>query len=225
MIEHASVIDQLGLPFSIRRGEYIEIVSFVLNGERFRLVMDQPRWLTRDGALTVSLWAGINRIYSVSFCLSDDADGRTAYVGGHQGTRNPDALAQNREHTKAAHGLRPCDFVFELFRMLLPSMGVTALKCVANGFRYQLTRRGMRTIGFTSTIQRNYDDTWLERGGILGDDGFFTVPLHYLRKETAEIKPNKRSLYANRYAMLDELDSQINAALRTQLPVLSHKPA
>lgn len=224
MIEHCAVIDRLGHPFDINADQYVEIVTFELNGEPCRLMLDRPKWLAYDGMLCVSLWAGLDRVFSISFCLSDRPAGRTAYIGGVQGYRSSSALEQNRILTKAAHGLRPRDLAFELFRMTIPRMGVTRLKGVADAWRYQLTRRAAMTIGLHDKVQLDYDGIWQSRGGELGDDGFYRVPIAYSRHDMADIPARKRSMYKRRYAMLDALQAQISEALQQPCVVHTHDP-
>jgi uncharacterized protein VirK/YbjX len=224
MIEHCAVVDKLGHPFDIFGDEYVEIVKFDLDGEPCRLMLDQPKWLACDGMLCLSLWAGFDRVFSVSFSLADGEDGRTAYIGGIQGQRSSDSLDHNRILTKAAHGMRPRDLAFELFRMLTPHMGVTQLKCVADAWRYQMTRRATMTIGLNDKVQLDYNDVWESRGGVLGDDGFYLVPTAYSRHDIADIPTKKRSMYRKRYAMLDDLESAIGLALQAPCVVHCHAP-
>lgn len=222
MIEHCMVVDKLGHPFDIDGDQYIEIIKFDLDDEPCRLMLDRPKWLNCDGLLCLSIWAGLHRVFSVSFSLSDDADGRTAYIGGIQGHRSDDALDHNRILTKAAHGMRPRDLAFELFRMIIPHMGVTQLKCIADAHRYQLTRRASMIIGVNDKVQLDYNEIWESRGGEIGADGFYTVPIAYTRKDMAEIPAKKRSMYKKRYAMLDELQTKIIEALDCPFVVHSH---
>jgi uncharacterized protein VirK/YbjX len=221
MIEHCAVIDQLGHPFDINGDQYVEIIQFELDGEGCRLMLDRPKWLGCDGMLCVSLWAGLDRVFSVSFSLSDSGSTRTAYIGGIQGHRSGDALEQNRILTKAAHGMRPRDLAFELFRMMIPRMGVTELKGIADAHRYQLTRRARMTIGRNDKVQLDYDEIWDSRGGVLGEDGFYLVPIHS-RRDIADIAAKKRSMYKRRYAMLDELQAAIVAALAQPCVIHTH---
>jgi uncharacterized protein VirK/YbjX len=226
MIEHCAVIDKLGHPFDIGGNDYVEIMRFELDDDSCRLMLDQPRWLECDGMLCVSLWAGGDRVFSISLCLSDDEAGggeavRTAYVGAIQGRRSEGALDQNRALTKAAHGMRPRDLAFELFRMLLPHLGVTQLKCVTDASRYQMTKRAMLTIG--DKVVLDYDEVWESRGGVPGTDGFFAVPIAGQRRLIDDIPSKKRSMYKKRYALLDQYQSDIADALGGTFTIHRHK--
>jgi len=225
MIDHCAIVDELGHPFTIDRSHYIEILTFELDGEPCRLMLDQPGWLASDGLLCVSLWQGAVRVFSISFCLSTSPSGRIAYVGGIQGQRSAAALEHNRMLTKAAHGLRPRDLAFELFRMLLPAMGVTQLECVADAHRYQMTRRARITIRWNDKVQLDYDETWESRGGLRGNNGFFRVPIAYARRDISEIPSKKRAMYKKRYALLDDLQLGITTAMQGTLSIQVHDSA
>ncbi|MDB5578003.1 MAG: hypothetical protein JWR80_3179 [Bradyrhizobium sp.] len=220
-IEHCEIIDQLGHPFNLGSDDYAEIAAFRLGEDECRFMLDQPIWLGCDGLLTASLWVGIDRVFSISFCLSDAPGARTAYVGGVQGRRHAGSLEQNRALTKAAHGMRPSDLAFELFRSTLPHMGVTQLRCVSNASRYQKTRRAHLTIAADDQVMLDYDELWRGRGGVIGDDGFFVVPAHRQERTVEEIPARKRSMYRQRYAMLLSFEETIAAALRSR-PTLGH---
>ena len=222
MIEHCRVIDELGTPFKLGAHEYVDVFGFDLMGEACRLTIDRPVWLQCDGLLTASMWVGDHRTVSISFCLAAVRGNLTAYVGGIQGRRHPDALAQNRALTKAAHGARPNDLTFDLFRALLPTLGVTNLKCVANTNRYQKTRRALLTIGSDDNVSLNYDELWLGRGGTMGADGFFIVPIEALERNYADIPPKKRGMYRQRYALLRQLEAKAKAAFQSPLPISRH---
>lgn len=223
MIEHCAIIDKLGHPFGICGKQYVEILSFKLEDEPCRLTLDQPTWLDSDGPLCISLWVGFDRVFSISFCLSDGATGRTAYVGGIQGRRSEQALDQNRALTKAAHGTRPRDLIFEFFRMLLPHLGVTQMKGVADGSRYQLTKRAMLTVGTNDKALSDYDEIWESRGGVLGQDGFFVIPVAISRRDISDIPAKKRGMYKKRYALLDQIQADIASALQSGTTVQLHR--
>lgn len=222
MIEHCAIIDDLGHPFDIHGDQYVEVVSFDLDGEHCRLTLDRPTWLDSDGMLCVSLWAGPDRIMSISFCLSDCPIGRTAYIGGIQGRRSEQALDQNRAMTKAAFGLRPRDLSLELFRMLTPYLGITQIKGVADASRYQLTKRLMLRIGANDKVLLDYDDIWESRGGVRVDGGFFLIPVATSRRDADDIPAKKRCMYKRRYALLDEIEADIASAFRQKMIVRNH---
>lgn len=222
MIEHFAIVDGLGHPFNIGTDQFVEIIAFDIGSQRCRLMLDRPSWFDCDGLLTMSLWVETHRSFSISFCLSESEDGRVAYVGGIQGRKDIEALEENRVLTKAAFGMRPRDFTLELFKMLLPKMGVTHLKCVSDANRYHMTKRAMLTIGTRDRVLLKYDEVWCDRGGRLGADGFFELAIERRDRETGDIPARKRSMYAARYALLDRLNAAINEAFNAALPAFVH---
>jgi len=221
IIEHCAIVDRLGPPFDISGSQFAEVIAFQLGDSRCRLTLDTPGWLACDGLLSASLWVEFDRMFSITFCLSD-RDERTAYVGGIQGRRGSGVLDQNRALTKAAHGMRPKDLAFELFRMLLPRLGVARLKGVADGFRYQKTRRAMLAISADDQVQLDYDEMWESRGGSPGEDGFYLVPVQRQPRDPCDIPARKRSIYARRYDFLNRLNEAVDAALETNLAIKLH---
>lgn len=223
MIDHCTVVDRLGHPFNLLTRQYFEVMSFALGDNQCRLMLDRPAWLECDGLLTTTLWVGIDRIFSISFCLSDAGGLRTAYVGGIQGRRHSSSLEQNRSLTKAANGLRPSDLAFELFRMMLPRLGIDALKCVSNSHRYQKTRRALMTISNDDQVLLDYDALWTGRGGISSHEGFFDVPVRRTDRDADDIPARKRSMYEKRYALLRTLEVAIIAGLNSPVPASLHR--
>ena len=222
MIDHCAIIDRLGHPFTLSGDQYVEIIGFDLGDQQCRLTLDQPAWFGCDGLLTATMWVDIHRLFSISFCLSDQGAQRVAYIGGLQGRRGDDVLAQKRGLTKAAHGMRPRDLAFELFRMLLPHLGVTRLKCVTNANRSQMTMRALQSISTRHQVLLDYDELCESRGGRLGDDGFYTIPVIRLERESADIPVRKRAMYNRRYVLLRQLADNIASALRQGLPIRRH---
>ena len=62
-------------------------------------------------------------------------------------------------------------------------------------------------------ISFNYDGMWAEADGRPAEDGWFELPLREVRRTREEIKPNKRPLYARRYALFDQLQAAVATGL------------
>jgi uncharacterized protein len=56
-----------------------------------------------------------------------------------------------------------------------------------------------------------YDEIWAERGGAAMNEAWWEIPL--IRPERDDIPAKKRALYRARYAMLDDLDAAMGAAV------------
>lgn len=221
--KHFAVIRQASLPLLLEPNQYLDLFSFELGEHSCRVMLDQPSWLLRDGLLTISLWVGIDRIFSMSFCFSDRVGERVVYVGGIQGRRHATSLDLNRTLTKAAHGLRPRDLMFELFRVFSENMGARRILCVSNATRCNTTHLE-RIASDASAPLLNYDEVWRDRGGVPGLEGFFRIPIARRIRSEAEIPARKRGLYAKRYRFIEQLQPAMAAALSSPLQVKTHEP-
>ena len=57
----------------------------------------------------------------------------------------------------------------------------------------------------------NYNEVWLEHGGVALSNGFFEVPAIARHKDMSEIPTRKRAAYRRRYLMLDKLALDIKS--------------
>jgi uncharacterized protein len=225
LTDHFDIVERLGPPFSMKPFDYVNLLHLDMIGERYRLTLDQPGWLMRDGLLTLSLWDGVDRIFTLSFCLARQRGELVAYVGGIQGRRDDAALDRYRELTKAAHGVRPRDLLIKLFRMVCRAAAVDRILCVSDDIRYQKSRYFL-LYGAEPQIDASYDQAWEERGAIRRDDGFFELPLQRVDRAAEDIPARKRAMYRQRYAMLEQLQQELSAAIANRLfAVKSHDVA
>jgi len=175
-----------------------------------RVAIDQPRWLMREGQLVINLFMAETRIYSLAFSLFQEADGQfVAVVGAIQGSgcKLNDARDEYRKLTKAAHGMRPRDLLFEVFRMFCARMGVADIVGVANEFRHH--RHWYFAYG-PKTFPTDYNEIWADRGGIRINEMFYRFDPYRKQRPLEEIRPNKRAMYRRRYQMLNSLSEQLN---------------
>ena len=148
-----------------------------------------------------------------SFALSFEHGeaGWIGYVGAVQGRKGGDEETIKLA-TKAMHGLRPKQFMVFLAQEIARSLRVKILYGVGNAIH--VFRAGQhKFIKTKRDITFDYDELWLEAGGTPADDGWFQLPEKHHRRGLEEVKPNKRSMYAKRYAMLDDLSRQIRTSL------------
>ncbi len=195
--QHCRIVERLGRPFDVAPGEYVDLLQLTMIAPGIRLMVDQPRWLLRDGLLAVSLWEGDQRMFSLSFTLGDGDDGLTAYVGGIQGRHGADSLERYRALTKAAHGLRPRDLLIDLFRLACRQTGVKCIWAVSNGTRFQQSFY-YRYVKRADEVTLDYDAIWTDRGAVLRPDGWFDVPLDVQVRDPSEVSPKKRGMYRAR---------------------------
>lgn len=215
IIAHYQAIDALGPPFDFGGDERLVLADLGELMPGLRLVLDQPVWFLREGGLTLNLFIDSFRAFSIAFSFRREADGRlTAWIGGIQGRNRDDMLETYRNLTKLIHGLRPRDFLLEAFRMLCRRLEVSELWAVSDAARHH------RHPYFRGAVKSstNYDEIWLDRGGVAVDKDFFQLPLAKERRDEATIKPNKRPMYRRRFELLDALEAEIGERLPTVQP-------
>jgi uncharacterized protein VirK/YbjX len=211
IVDHCRTIERLGPDFDMAQDAEVEILDLSQLGSGYRVVLDQTRWMLRDGQLVLNLMHGDERLFSMAFCLSSSSGRTIAYVGALQGRQEEGVLDTYREFTKLAHGLRPRDFTIDVFRLLCQAIGVTQILAVSDKTRTAGVAR-ISTKAQFEKVKLSYDEAWREKGGVLGQDGFFELPVAPARRSEAEMG-KKRAMYRKRYDMLD----LIQAALADRL--------
>lgn len=178
-----------------------------LSDDTFAMI-DYSPWLAREGHLTLSLFKGDFRAFTVAFSLFDWPD-TELFIGGIQGRNDDRILNLYRDLTKEFHGVRPRDLMLELLRLFALRIGVTALVAVADNnkiSRHPYFRK-------KGTLGLNYDEVWQERGGSRIADTHFALPLVGTRRDLNEVAAKKRSMYRRRYEMFDEIEASLPADL------------
>ena len=210
---HYDAVDAAGQLLNFPVDATLTLLDLAEITHGLRVAIDQPRWLMREGLLVINLFMAETRIYSLSFSVFQEANGQlVAVVGAIQGSgcELDDACGEYRRLTKAAHGMRPRDLLFEVFRMLCVRMGVADIIGVANEFRHH---RHSYFANGPKTFSTDYNEIWADRGGIRMNEMFYRLDPYRKRRPLAEIRPNKRAMYRRRYQMLNSLNEQLNKNL------------
>ena len=161
----------------------------------------------KEGELSLLLRLSDGRVAAMSsFTFDRKPDGNHVMrIGRIQGVKDHELL---RTLEKAMHGLRPKSLMLFACQEFSRAFGVKEIFGVSNA--YQVYKRkvlipipGLRKLSF------DYDSFWSEAGGMLEPDGWFCLPPSLEKRTLSEIKPNKRSMYKKRYAMLDNIADQI----------------
>ena len=150
----------------------------------------------------------LGAISSFAFSLERLPLGWTCCIGALQGRKGGDEETIKLA-TKAMHGLRPKALMVFVAQEIARSLRVSGLLGVSNAI--QVARS--RSIGPAKMILFDYDELWREAGGERQPDGWYRLPLKGEQRLAEEIKPNKRSMYAKRYALMDGLSRQIRTIL------------
>ena len=216
IIGHYSVIDSLAIPLLFSVEERLVLVRLDHVRPGMALVLDQPKWFLREGGLTMSLFLGPFRAFSISFSLYRTAAGHlVTTIGAVQGRHCEEALSIYRDLTHTLHGLRPRDFLIEMLRIVCRFLKVDELVAVSEAARCH------RHPYFKGTFMdsQNYDAMWEDRGGRTQGPDFYTLPLAPARRDLATVKPGKRSMYRRRFDLLDGLDADVCRHLPHLRPV------
>ena len=171
----------------------------------------------KEGELVMTVFADElgGAMTSVAMSFQRQSDGTLAcHIGAIQGHESLDSF---RATTKAMYGLRPKSLAVFAAQEVARSLGAKAL--FGAGSRIHMYRT--KCLFYLPNVHRvlfDYDTFWTELGGTLQQTGWFQLPLATDRRTKDEIKPNKRSMYAKRYAMMDELSLQVSRVLSGFVP-------
>lgn len=202
---HYDVIDQLGPPWRFKAGDKLVLSDLSALYPDLRLVIDQPLWFMREGGVVINLFVGDFRAFSLAFSFFRTPEGRLqAVVGSLQGRNRDGALDLYRDLTKALHGLRPRDMLFEVFRMICRAVGVADIFAVTQAHRHH-----QHPFFGKKDLSPDYDAIWQDRDGTPVDAKLFSFDVAPELRDIETIKPKKRSLYRKRFAFLEELEAQI----------------
>jgi uncharacterized protein VirK/YbjX len=201
---HLDVVEKIpGL--KVAGDEKIVFVDLKSLSDDAHVILDYSPWLAREGHLTLSLFKGHFRAFTVAFSLFNHPE-TEMFIGGIQGRKSDDdILTLYRDLTKDFHGVRPRDFMLEMLRLFAVSSGVQRIYAVAD--EYRISRHSY--FGKNETKGLLYDNVWLERGGTRVAKTHFELPLIGTRRDLSEVAAKKRAMYRRRYQMFDELAASL----------------
>lgn len=166
----------------------------------------------REGELSISVICPTlgGELASIAFSYEQTPGGLVAYAGGLQGGlgANPASI---KTSTRSLHGVRPKSLAIHALQWYLSSVGVSRLLAVRDSRQMSNKKHMIKTRW--NRISFSYDEAWAESGGAVLDQSWYELPLNPRLKTRDEIKPNKRALYARRYAMYERLKAMISAKI------------
>jgi hypothetical protein len=163
-------------------------------------------------AVTLAVPEKGGRICSLSFALEWQENGLALFAGYVQGI-NEGEEGLMKALGKAMHGLRPKALVVFAAQEVARALGAREIYGAGNAIQVH-RRKHLIHLSWAHDLTFDYDSFWRELGGVPAFEGWFFLPRKAKPRSREEIKPNKRSQYAKRYAMQDDLSLQIKAALR-----------
>jgi len=187
----------------------LEIASLNAGGNTYAVRLRYADQFEKEGELTLELLDPQGaRVYCASFNLIQLHNGHLgAVIGCLQGPhlQSGDTQALIKQMTKVLHGLRPKALMITLVQMLCGALGVQRLFGVRNsGHVYHCILNKRRR------VKMNYDATWAEMGGLMSSH-LAEIPVQPHHRRPDEIKTHKRSQYARRYAVMEDLQAQIGS--------------
>lgn len=188
---------------NVASGRSLELTRFCAGDDILRVIIDRPKWMRPEGEIAISLFYGIDRIYTAMFLLSGTAEHMQLIVGNVQGDgRN--RLELYRQITKTMHGIRPRDLLLDILIMLGAAVGCREILGISD--------EAHRSAYWLSQAKKlsTYDEIWLEHGGVKDvGSGFFHLSSRIEKRPNEEIPARKRALYRRRYQFLDDLQLKI----------------
>lgn len=200
--EHYNAIEDLKFKIAFPLDGALKLLDLTNVYKGFHIVLDQPKWFMREGQLVINLFLDRTRILSLAFSFARESDNVVAYIGAIQGRNFDWSLDLNRDLTKAMYGMRPRDFLFEQFRALCRTLGVSKIYAVSNASRHHHARYFGKN-NKKRELVLNYDEIWIERGGILEGSDFYIFSMNLQKKDIEQIPAKKRSMYRRRYEFLE----------------------
>ena len=200
--------------------EGLPLLSMAYEGEEFQVRGVSDQKFSKEGELTLVLFSTKYNCYvsSLTFVIvkRDSGPGPVMIIGSSQGL--PAHADKNiiKEVSKLLHGLRPKALLLFAAQEIARSWQVDSIRAASN--KTHISRQSDYALNRTRRPKLAYDEFWEESGGVRGADDYYDLPLHLVRRSDAEIKPNKRSLYHQRYRMLDRLSTELQARLSDLAP-------
>ena len=167
-------------------------------------------WTEREGELSLALRSRESgaTLFSLTFAMVRwEAGQGDILIGGIQGNRKANDKDLIISLTRQWHGLRPRALLLFALHQLAAGWNATRVRAVSDATHvYRRWKKG-KPLAFC------HDDWWLEVGGHRAEDGLFDLPERFAPRDLATVKGNKRSMYRQRYEMLEDLGRQISASL------------
>jgi len=196
----------------INAGESREIVDLNYISKDLKVIIDRGIWFRREGELVLNLYIDKVRIYSVVFSLGRKDNEKIILIGGIQGVTIENIMNIYKELTKALYGMRPRDFLLNILKILSVQLEIHEILAISNKNRHH-NHNYFKSKKLENT-SINYDMIWEEHGGKKNTDGFYYMKSSLNLKPIDKIVSKKRSMYRKRYALLDEIATEISINLK-----------
>jgi len=116
---------------------------------------------------------------------------------------------------KQMHGLRPKSLIVFAIQELARQMGCVEIYGAGDSIQ-AYRRKHLIHLPWRHSIQFDYNAIWKESEGEPAEEGWYKLPLIPARKSYDQIKPNKRSLYNKRFALLESISINIENQVKNR---------
>lgn len=187
------------------------------------IVLDRPQWFLREGEVSLNLFLGDVRLYTIAFNLERTPSGAVGVaVGGIQGRSIDNAKDTYAQLTKAMHGVRPRDFLISVLSLLCEEFGIESARGISDDFRHH--RSDYFGVGGKTTSSADYDGIWLDRSGALEADGFFHFVPKLVERPLEDVPSKKRAMYRRRGEFYERLRAEVRRAIAQNPPLQPQLP-
>lgn len=178
------------------------------SGRRLKLRLSYLDQFEKEGELTLAVVdhaTGLT-IAGLTFCLARNDGRRIAVIGGLQAHPDPRTRGLIHDVAKETYGLRPKALALWSLQQLAQPWQIEQIQAVCDQQHIYRHWRKQREIA------ASYDEFWSESDGRRLPGGGWELPLQMRQRTRAEVKPTRRRLYEQRYALLHALSPPLIAA-------------
>ena len=194
----------------------IKLADFTMkyNDEKGQIYLGYNNRYRKEGELVVSLHCDSYQeaICEASFLIDKENEDWVCRIGCVQGNKNTESENAIKELQKQMYALRPKALMIFIIQELSRQLGCTTLYGVGSKIQAH-NKKHFIHIEWLHKLSFSYDTLWKEADGTPDKDGWFKLPIEMPRKSIEEIKSSKRSLYRNRYEMLDKIAEEIRKTI------------
>lgn len=165
----------------------------------------------KEGMMSVMLRLDNKPLYQIIFWISPDKKGDISmFIGAMQGPNMDGARDVVKKVTKYCHAYRTKNLILYITQAMARALNLKHIYAVTNEGYYANNH-----VRMDRKLKTDFSEFWIEAGGHQTEDSrFFELPLTESRKTIEEVPTRKRAVYRKRFAMLDEIDTEVENNIR-----------
>ena len=175
----------------------------------FELVFGYGRFGSKEGELALYLrqCGHSTDLARVTFTLISKAGSPSVYIGGLQGSNEPNARERVGQASKACSGLSPKRIVMEALFAIAEQLGLRAILGVPDEQHISSKKE---------TKYFNYNTYWLEFKALCTQEGDYSLPLVPVHKAIKEVPTKRRAKYRQQHALLEAIHKDTRNCFATK---------